>query len=160
MSARSWLNSDSRTRGFYSKRGSSERELKRGGMKKEFELDFSFLCDPVNRCFCFELSWKKTCLIRILKKNCNFLTKYFYFVSSGSPWINNCWSGLVDDYERPTLLVSLIDKMEYVYSFLVLYLRDTRIAGNNENKYIYMYIRRTVLKQNIVWIFPRGNILL
>lgn len=61
-------------------------------------------------------------------------------MSSGSPWINNCWSGLVDDYERPTLLVSLIDKMEYVYSFLVLYLRDTRIAGNNENKYIYIYV--------------------
>lgn len=59
VSARSRLKSDSRTRGFYSKRGSRERELKRGGMRKEFELDFSFLCDPVNTYFCLNLVEKR-----------------------------------------------------------------------------------------------------
>lgn len=43
----------------------------------------------------------------------------------------------MDDYERSTLLVSLIDKMEYVYS--VSCFVSTRIARNNENKYIYIY---------------------
>lgn len=48
----------------------------------------------------------------------------------------------MDDYERSTLLVSLIDKMEYVYS--VSCFVSTRIARNNENKYIYISTKDSI----------------